>query len=299
MREFAGKTAVITGAASGMGLAFARRFAAEGMNVVLADIEQDALQAQVVQLQQEERNVLGVVVNTMRRETLEELRERTIAEFGNVHILCNNAGVAALDDAGFSDEPSEIRGSWAVPDSTWEWVLGVNFWGVLYGVQVFVPHMLEHGEDGHIVNTASIAGLTPGGGAYGVSKHAVLALTEGLYQQFQDMGANLSASVLCPGLVNTNIGLAERNRPTEFGDQVEAASGDLEGLIAMLKSGMDPNAVADLVFDSIVEQRCYILPHPAWDDFIRDRVEHVLARGAPVRLDIEDMARRQAAGEQL
>ena len=298
MREFAGKTAVVTGAASGMGLAFARRFAAEGMNVVLADIEEDALQAQVTQLEQEERNVLGVVVNTMRRETLENLRDQTIEQFGNIHILCNNAGVAGMNDAGFGDA-GEVRGPWEVPDSTWEWVMGVNFWGVLYGCQVFIPHMLEHGEEGHVVNTASLAGLIPGGGAYSVSKHGVLALTEGLYQSFEAMGANLSASVLCPGLVNTNIGLAERNRPAEFGEQLEVSGEAAEGLLAMLSGGMDPNQVADIVFDSIVEQRCYILPHPSWDDFVRGRVEHVLARGAPVTFDLEELMRRRAAGEQV
>ena len=299
MREFAGKTAVVTGAASGMGLAFARRFAAEGMNVVLADIEQDALDAQVQQLRREERTVLGVTANTMRRETLEELRDRTIAEFGNIHILCNNAGVASLEDAGIGGTDAQSRGSWEVPDSTWEWVMGVNFWGVLYGLQVFVPHMLEHGEEGHIVNTASLAALMPGGSAYSVSKHAVLTLAEGIYQQFQTMGANLSASVLCPGLVDTNIGRAERNRPSEFGDRVELADGEAAGVLAMLSLGMDPNDVAEQVFEAIVEQRCYILPHPAWDETIRGRVDAVLARGAPFTLDPEEMQRRLAAGEQL
>ena len=298
MREFAGKTAVVTGAASGMGLAFARRFAAEGMNVVLADIEEDALNAQVTQLEQEERNVLGVIVNTMRRETLENLRDETIERFGNIHILCNNAGVAGFDDAGLGGA-DDVRGPWEVPDSTWEWVMGVNFWGVLYGCQVFIPHMLEHGEEGHIVNTASIAGLIPGGGAYGVSKHGVLALTEGIYQSFEAMGANLSASVLCPGLVNTNIGFAERNRPAEFGDQIPVSGETAEALVAMLSGGMDPNQVAEIVFDSIVEQRCYILPHSSWDDFVRGRVEHVLARSAPVALDFEELMRRRAAGEQV
>ena len=239
MREFAGKTAVVTGAASGMGLAFARRFAAEGMNVVLADIEEDALTAQVTRLEQEERNVLGVVVNTMRREAIENLRDRTIERFGNVHILVNNAGVAGGDDAGFSADGS-IRGSWDVPDATWEWIMGVNFWGVLYGIQVFVPHMLEHGEEGHIVNTASLAGLMPGGSAYSVSKHGVLTLTEGLYQQFQAMGANLSASVLCPGFVNTKIGLADRNRPAELGGTSERTPELQDAISAMLGGGMDP-----------------------------------------------------------
>ncbi len=298
MREFAGKTAIVTGAASGMGLAFARRFAAEGMNVVLADIEEDALNAQVQRLEQEERNVLGVIVNTMRKETLEDLRDHTIEEFGNVHILVNNAGVTGFDDAGLG-MAGGIRGPWDVPDATWNWILGVNFWGVLYGCQVFIPHMLEHGEEGHIVNTASVAGLIPGGGAYSVSKHAVLALTEGLYQSFEAMGANLSASVLCPGLVNTNIGRAERNRPEEFGEQFEVSGEAAEAMLAMLSSGMDPNEVAEIVFNSIVEQRCYILPHPAWDDFVRGRVEHVLAREAPITLDFEELTRRRAAGEQV
>ena len=298
MDEFEGKTAVVTGAASGIGLAFARRFAAEGMNVVLADIEQDALQAQVQRLEQEERNVLGVIVNTMRRETLENLRDETIAKFGNIHILCNNAGVSGLDDAGFDDD-GEVRGPWDVPESTWNWVMGVNFWGVLYGCQVFIPHMLEHGEAGHVVNTGSLAGLVPGGGAYGVSKHGVLALTEGIFQSFEAMGANLSASVLCPGSVDTNLARAERNRPSEFGDQVELSVAAHEGLLAMLSDGMDPEQVAELVFDAIVEQRCYILPHSSLDDFVRGRVEHVLARGAPVTLDFEEIMRRRAAGEQV
>ena len=298
MREFTGKTAVVTGAASGMGLAFARRLASEGMNVVLADIEADALQAEVQRLEQEERSVLGVVTDTMRREAIVELRDRTIDQFGNIHILINNAGVAGGDDAGPRPDGT-IQGSWEVPDETWEWIMGVNFWGVLYGIQAFVPHMLEHGEEGHIVNTASLAGLMPGGSAYSVSKHAVLTLTEGLYQQFETMGANLSASVLCPGFVNTNIGYADRNRPAELGGTTDRTDEREQILALLLGGGMDPDQVADIVFDAIVEQRCYILPHPAWDDVVRGRVEHILAREAPLSVDIEEMLARRAAGEEV
>jgi len=133
MREFAGKTAVVTGGASGIGLAMVERFASEGMNVVLADIQEDALQAQVQRLEQEERSVMGVVVNTMQRETLEHARDEVIERFGNIHIVCNNAGVLSREDAmGVGPMTTPV---WAIPDRAWEWVIGVNFWGVLYGVQ--------------------------------------------------------------------------------------------------------------------------------------------------------------------
>ena len=299
MREFTGKTAVVTGAASGMGLAFARRFAAEGMNVVLADIEQDALDAQVQQLQQEERTVLGVTVNTMRRETLEDLRDRTIAEFGNIHILCNNAGVTSRQDAGLGTGNGQLP-VWEVPDSTWEWVMGVNFWGVLYGLQVFMPHMHGHGEAGHIVNTASVAGLIPGGSAYSVSKHGVLTLTEGLYGQLKLLNSKIGASVLCPGFVNTKIAEAERNRPEEFGQKLTNITDEQAQAVAlMLGGGMSPDDVAELVFNSIVEERCYILPHNGWDDVVRNRVEQILSRETPIEIDFENLLRRRTQGEDV
>ena len=294
MREFAGKTAVVTGAASGMGYAFAERFASEGMNVVLADIETDALNAAVTRLEQQERNVLGVEVNTMRRETLENLRDQALDRYGNVHVLCNNAGVTSRQDAGIGTLPV-----WEVPDSTWDWVMGVNFWGVLYGVQVFVPHMLEHGEEGHIVNTSSVMGLVPSGSAYGVAKHGVLTLTEGLWHHLRAAESNISASVLCPGFVNTQITEAERNRPAEFGEKIEGTPEQRALFQVLLGEGMDPSDVAELVWQAMVNDQLYILPHAGWREMVRARVEAILDGAEPIELDFQDMMQRRGRGEHV
>lgn len=296
MRSFEGKTAVVTGAASGMGLAFAERFAAEGMNVVLADIEEEALTAQVRRLEQEERHVIGVAVNTMSRESVDALRDRAIAEYGNIHMLFNNAGVASRTDGGLG-RGERSPAVWEMPDDTWEWVMGVNFWGVLYGIQSFVPHMIEHGEEGHIINTASLAALIPGASAYSVSKHGVLTLTEGLYFHLRDRGTKIGASVLCPGFVNTQIMLAGRNRPDDLGGVEEATEEQLAGAAVMLGGGMAPSDVAEEVYRAVVEERAYILPHPGWDDVIRGRIEAVLERQAPYTVDFEEMLAKRARGE--
>lgn len=293
MDNFEGKTAVVTGAASGIGLALAERFADARMQVVLADVQQDALDRAVAKLQQRQARVLGVLTNTMMEESVRTLADRAISEFGNVHIVCNNAGVA-------STRGGRARAIWEVPDEDWHWVMGVNFYGVLYGLQAFVPHMLAHGEPGHIVNTASLAALMPGGGTYGVSKHGVLCLTETLYNDLKAREAKISASVLCPGFVNTNIFDAERNRPKDLetsanpipSEQMQLARG-------LLAQGKDPSDIAEAVFSSIQEDRLYVLPHPAWDDFVRARVDHVLARSGPATLNLEDMMRRRASGEQF
>lgn len=288
-----GKTAVVTGAASGIGLALAERFAAARMQVVLADIQQDALDRAVEKLEQRQASVIGVLTDTMLRESVHALADRAIAEFGPVHILCNNAGVAATR----SPPGTAI---WEVPASDWDWVMGVNFHGVLYGLQAFVPHMLAHGESGHIVNTASLAGLLPGGGSYGVSKHGVLCLTETLCNDLKARGARIGASVLCPGFVNTNIFDAERNRPealrTGGGTMPQEMLAAAAGLLAQ---GKDPAEIAEAVCESIEQDRLYVLPHPAWDDFVRARVDSVIARGGPATLDFEAIMRRRAAGEQF
>ena len=292
MDNFEGKTAVITGAASGIGRALADRFAAARMNVVLADIEEQALDRAVRELEERQVPVVGVLANTMLEDSVAWLAERAIAEFGKVHLLCNNAGVASTQSAG--------KAVWELPDADWDWVLGVNFYGVLYGLRAFVPHMLEHGEESHIVNTASLAALLPAGGSYGVSKHAVLALTEGLQNDLTARGANIRASVLCPGFVNTRIYDAERNRPEDLAPRTGGAG---EGAMAtdvmkdLLGRGLQPAEVADIVHDAVARAQFYILPHPAWDDFVRSRVEQILARGPVATTDRELMARRRDEGK--
>jgi NAD(P)-dependent dehydrogenase (short-subunit alcohol dehydrogenase family) len=292
MKDFEGKTAVVTGGASGIGRALADRFAAARMNVVLADIEEEALQSAVSEMASLQHSVSGVVTNTMRKESIEELLAKATEQFGNVHILCNNAGIAAMRGG--------LKGVWEIPDKDWEWTMGVNFYGVLYGIQVFVPHMLAHGESSHIVNTASLAGMMPGGGPYGVSKHGVLALTEGLASDLAANNANIGASVLCPGFVDTNIFDAERNRP----DGMEVSAADVaspvgEMMRGMLKAGKQPSEVADIVFESIEQDRLYVLPHPAWDERVQARVSAILAREGLPQFDMTEMVRRQQQGEKF
>lgn len=293
MKQFEGKTAVVTGAASGIGRALAERFANARMQVVLADIEKDALDRAVRELEERQHRVIGVVANTMLRDSVQALAKKAIDEFGKVHIVCNNAGIAAMAGG--------MKPIWEVSDRDWEWVMGVNFYGVLYGIQAFVPHMLAHGEEGHIVNTASLAGVMPGGGTYGVSKHGVLSLTESLQQSLTMQNAKIGASVLCPGFVNTNIFDAERNRPKDLATSggAEPAPEMREMGRAMLAAGKQPADVADIVFKSIEENRFYILPHPAWDPIVRNRVDAILARGAPMTFDMADMMKRRMAGEQF
>ncbi|MCZ6459893.1 MAG: SDR family NAD(P)-dependent oxidoreductase [Gammaproteobacteria bacterium] len=296
MKEFAGKTAVVTGAASGIGRALADRFVAARMNVVLADIEEEALAKAVAELEAHQARVIGIVSNTMLKDSVDELARQAIDTFGNVHILCNNAGVANAASAG--------KSVWELPDADWQWVMGVNFWGVLYGLQAFIPHMLEHGEECHILNTASLAGVLPGGGPYGVSKHGVLSLTEGLQTDLQAREANINASVLCPGFVDTQIFDAERNRPDDLHPLDTESNEEAQALMAgvaktMLAAGKAPAEIADIVFDAISENVFYILPHPAWDDAVRSRVEQILARGPQATTDMAELMQRREAGDQL
>jgi NAD(P)-dependent dehydrogenase (short-subunit alcohol dehydrogenase family) len=257
MQQLQGRVAVITGAASGIGLAMATRFARAGMKLVLADIETDALQRARAQLQAMDAQALALTVDVADAGSVERLADAAYAAFGAVHLLCNNAGVAA---------PALLQPTWENSLEDWHWILAVNLMGVVHGVRSFVPRMLAGGDEGHIVNTASVAGLLSGSGPYFASKHGVSCLTEGLYKDLKTAGARLSASVLCPGVIRTQILDAERNRPARYGGPTDMATLSERqqqwsaGFRAALESGIEPSAVADAVHDAVVADHYYIVP---------------------------------------
>ena len=280
MKEFKGKTVVITGAASGIGYALAERFAVEKMNVVLADIEQDALDAAVAKISDLGVEAVGIAVDVMDKNSVQSLAKKSIDAFGNIHILCNNAGVAPPA----IDEPI-----WDHEQNAWDWVMGVNFYGVLYGLQSFVPHMLEHKEEGHVLNTVSLAGILGLEGSYGVSKFATLALSEGLFQSWKKINSKIGASALCPGFVATNIIESDRNRPENLPAK-NKANFVLKKLAAtVLKRGKEPNEIADVTLDAIRENKFYILPHTNYDEMIKERYNRILARTEPQEADMQEV----------
>jgi NAD(P)-dependent dehydrogenase (short-subunit alcohol dehydrogenase family) len=253
MRVFEGRVAVVTGAASGIGLALAQRFAAEGMKVVMADVEAEALDRAAAAVRATTPAVLATRVDVARAEDVERLARETYAAFGAAHVVCNNAGVAVI---GAVHEHSL---------ADWQWVLGVNLWGVIHGVRAFVPRMLAGGDEGHIVNTASMAGLTtaPFMSVYDVTKHGVVALSESMYKEFEMTGAPLGVSVVCPGLIDTNIMRSSRNRPAELAEEGKAgpmAQAFGQGLADRLTTGYPPSEVAEQVVRGIRNRRFYIVP---------------------------------------
>jgi NAD(P)-dependent dehydrogenase (short-subunit alcohol dehydrogenase family) len=260
VQAFAGRVAVVTGGASGIGLALARRFAAEGMKIVVGDIEAPALDDALATLQADGADALGVVTDVADADQVQALADAALERFGAVHVVCNNAGVGS---GGLS---------WEMPLSTWQWVLGVNLWGVVHGIRTFVPLLLRHGE-GHVVNTASIAGLVSGPymGPYNASKHAVVALSETLHHELALLGSNVRVSVLCPAWVNTRIADSARNRPAHLRADVEQSDG-AEVLRSVIASGMPPEAVADKVLEAIRTEEFWIMTHDDPDDFWVDLV---------------------------
>jgi len=282
VNEFAGKVAVVTGAASGIGLALATRFAEAGMKVALADIESGPLEAARAAIAAKGGTAMAVRTDVMREQDVKRLADAAFDAWGNVHVLCNNAGVAGGRGAD---------GVWNVPAEDWDWVLGVNFRGVLHGVRHFVPRMLAKGEPGHVVNTASVAGLVTGptGAPYTVSKHGVVALSEILYKDLKTRHAKLSVSVLCPGWVDTKIIDSERNRPAALTPKAADAPRItpqaqmwLEAVRGFLKDGFRPEAIAGLVFEAVKSDTFYIVPvQPNIEEAVARRLEDIRLRRNP------------------
>ncbi|HEU0073887.1 MAG TPA: SDR family NAD(P)-dependent oxidoreductase, partial [Dehalococcoidia bacterium] len=260
MREFAGKTAVVTGAASGMGRAFAERFATAGMKVVLADIETTALETAVAQMRDAGHDVLGVRTDVSKQESLDELAQQAVDAFGTVHVVCNNAGVDGY-----------LGTIWEASPRDWQWTFGVNFWGVVHGVTAFMPILLAQDEEAHIVNTASATAIVPGSNIYSVTKHAVLAYSEAIYAQLKQMDAKVGISALCPGTVNTNLFYGGRNRPDELrnpGESFDNEPGtDARAMLrGVLAQSIPPADVAEILIDAIRNDRFYVLTDEEWDE---------------------------------
>jgi NAD(P)-dependent dehydrogenase (short-subunit alcohol dehydrogenase family) len=272
----AGRVAVVTGAASGIGFALSERFAAEGMRVVMADVEAPALAEAADLLTARGAEILPVITDVAVGEQVDALRDRALEAFGAVHVVCNNAGVAGLG-----------RTVWEMSRGEWDWVLGVNLWGVINGLRSFVPVLLRQ-DAAHVVNTASMAGLLAGmGGSYSVSKHAVVALSESLHLQLAERDAPVRVSVLCPGWVRTRILDADRNRPAELAPLPEPNPRQEQFRQMgrhLVETGMDPARVAGHVIDAIRDGRFYVLTHPEFGESIRGRAEAVLAGGPPASL---------------
>lgn len=251
MKEVAGKVAFVTGGASGIGLAMVRSFSAAGMKVVVGDIEQDALAAVERSFENSNAEVHTISVDVTDRDAMAAAADEAEAVFGNIHVLCNNAGVALVD----SLENADYR--------DWDWLISVNLNGVVNGLQTFLPRIHRHGEGGHIVNTASLAGVTsiPGFGIYNATKWAVVGISETLRKEQAARGVGVS--VLCPGIVNTNIGAADRNRPVELVTGRPSFGASATSLDAQTIDGvLDPAVVGDMVLAAIQADDLYIFTHP-------------------------------------
>jgi NADP-dependent 3-hydroxy acid dehydrogenase YdfG len=281
MKAFKDKVAVITGAASGIGRGIARRAAKEGMKVVLADIERDALKQTEEELKISGTNVISILTDVSKSENIENLARKTIDTFGEVHLLCNNAGVAG---GGFL---------WEYKLSDWTWVIGVNLWGVIHGIRIFIPIMLQQDKECHIVNTASMAGLLSGeagNGIYSITKHGVVALSESLRASFTAMKSKIGISVLCPGIVNTRIIDSERNRPEEFcgpdyepcGERFIKKHPEVEpfvnAYIKAFEQGTSPDQTGDVVFECIKNGIFYIFTDTGliWKNYMKARFDEIL-----------------------
>jgi NAD(P)-dependent dehydrogenase (short-subunit alcohol dehydrogenase family) len=278
VRELNGKVALVTGGASGIGRAMATQFAADGMQVVIADVEDAALQHTAAEL-----GVVGVRTDVGDASSVEALADQVCDRFGTVHVLCNNAGVG---------------GGGQIADLTladWKWVLDVNLWGVIHGLHSFLPRLLANPDGGHVVNTASMAGLfaSAGMGPYNATKFAVVAISETLSKELQAAGSSVGVSVLCPGFVRTNIFDSQRNRPDALRNATRAV-GDARArndvLKQFLETAMDPAEVAVHVRDAIVEDRFWITTHPEFFKAVTQRADDIVSGRNPIPSTFESQS---------
>ena len=282
MKELRDKVAVVTGGASGIGLAMAERFAREGMKLVLADVEKGPLDEAAARLRADGVEVLTTLTDVSDADQMDALGAATLDAFGAVHVVCNNAGVA-------------LGGRmWELTAADWKWVIDVNLWGVIHGVRVFAPHLVAQ-DEGHIVNIASVAGLlsVPGLGPYSVTKHGVVTLSETLYGELVATDSKVRVSVVCPSWVKTGIFDADRNRPAaDSNPETEEEAKRLEKYkqlgAFLLSNAMTAADVADRVFEAVVEERFYVLPHAEVTPAVQLRMANIVENRNPEPLLFPD-----------
>ena len=275
MKTLKGKVAVVTGGAGGLGRAMAMHFAREGMHVALADIDQASLDVTAAELRALGVQAIGIRTDVSKAAEVDALAARVVAELGGVHVVCNNAGISPLGAA------------WENTLADWEWMLGVNLWGVIHGVRAFTPLLLAQ-DEGHIVNTASVAGLInpPGSAMYNVTKHAVVALTETLFHDLAGRKSKVGCSVLCPAYVPTGIADSERSRPAALANPGATKSAEQQAREDMLKKAvrsgrLSADDIGAAVLAAVKEERFYILTHPRIKGAIQARMEDILEGRSP------------------
>lgn len=273
LNELGGKVAAVTGAASGLGRAMALAFAAEGMHLALGDVDEVGLQETRTRLDRQDVKSIAVRVDVSKASEVEAFAQKCFQELGAVHLVCNNAGVAVSGPV------------WETSEAEWQWILGVNLLGVVNGVRAFAPRLIAQ-DEGHIVNTASVAGLIspPGMGAYCVSKHAVVTLSEALHHDLRERGSRVGVSVLCPAYVPTGIANSERHKPPDLslsGKSKERLAKEAELKKAVASGKLSADDVARAVVAAVKENRFYVLTHPGIKGAVRARMEDVLEERAP------------------
>jgi len=271
MNELSGKVAAVTGAASGLGRAMALAFASEGMDLALADVDEPGLKTTGDLVSSHGVKTYAMRIDVSKQDQVDDFAARSVAKLKAVHLVCNNAGVAVSGAA------------WEASEAEWQWILGVNLWGVVHGVRAFAPRLIAQ-DEGHIVNTASLVGVVCGTGSYAVTKHAVVALSESLHHDLRERGSRVGVSVLCPAYVPTAIADSEKNRLPEisaFGKSKERLAKEAALRKAVAAGKLSADDVARAVVAAVKENRFYILTHPAIKAAVRARMEDVLEERAP------------------